>query len=81
MDCQACVEKNKGNIPYEKVVIDLNFSLEDKTCGVTCREDKTSPEALIKAFEKFGYNAEMKKSKNEHPVIKPDTRHNGHIHQ
>ncbi len=81
MDCHACVEKIEGNIPYEKGVKDLNVSLENKTCEVTYRVDKTSPGALIKAFKKIGYNAEVKKSENEYPVVKPDTSHNGHIHE
>jgi len=80
MDCHACVQKIEGNIPYEKGVKDLKISLDDKTCEITFRTDKTSPEALVKAFGKIGYKAELK---TDQPEEKKDNNedHEGHIHQ
>lgn len=80
MDCHSCVQKIESNIPYEKGVKDLKVSLDNKTCEVTYRVDKTTPGALIKAFEKIGYKAEIKKGKYEDRVEKPDSSNIGHIH-
>lgn len=75
MDCHSCVKKIEGNIPYEKGVKDLKVSLDEKECTITFRTDKTTPEALIKAFEKLGYKAEEKSvSKTKEKEIQ------GHIH-
>ena len=63
MDCHGCVNKIEGNISYEKGVKDLSVSLDKKECVVTYRTDKTTTENLIKAFNKLGYNAEIKKDK------------------
>lgn len=65
MDCQGCVKKIEDNLPYEKGVKDLKVSLDQKTCEVTFREDKTSEKQLIKAFNKLGYEAEIKKPESE----------------
>ncbi|MBN2806896.1 MAG: heavy-metal-associated domain-containing protein [Prolixibacteraceae bacterium] len=65
MDCHACVQKIEGNIPYEKGVKDLKVSLDNKECTVTFRTDKTNEQDLIKAFNKLGYTAEVKKDKKE----------------
>jgi len=60
MDCQSCVKKIEGNIPYEKGVKDLKVSLENKECTVTFRTDKTTIESLKEAFKKLGYVATEK---------------------
>jgi periplasmic mercuric ion binding protein len=65
MDCHGCVQKIEGNIPYEKGVKDLKVSLDNKECTVTFRTDKTNEQDLIKAFNKLGYTAEVKKEKKE----------------
>ncbi|MGF7140151.1 heavy-metal-associated domain-containing protein [Roseimarinus sediminis] len=65
MDCHGCVKKIEDNIPYEKGVKDLKVSLDQKTCEITYREDKTSEKQLIKAFNKLGYKAEIKKAESE----------------
>lgn len=59
IDCQSCVKKIEGNIPYEKGVKDLKVSLDKKEVTVTFRTDKTSIEMLIKAFNKLGYEASV----------------------
>lgn len=59
LHCESCVKKIEGNIAYEKGVRDMKVSLEKKEVDLTYRNDRTSPEALIKAFEKIGYKASV----------------------
>lgn len=77
MDCHNCVKKIEANIPYEKGVKDLKVSLDEKECTVTFRTDKTSKEALIKAFEKLGYKAEEKTVQHDKAN---NAGHEGHNH-
>jgi mercuric ion binding protein len=63
MDCNSCVKKIEGSIPYEKGVKDLKVSLDKKEVTVTFRADKTSTEVLIKAFNKLGYDASIPEEK------------------
>ncbi|MBK3517413.1 heavy-metal-associated domain-containing protein [Carboxylicivirga marina] len=58
MDCQSCVNKITKNIPFEKGVKDLNVDMEGQTVTVKYREDKTTKENLVKAFEKLDFKAE-----------------------
>lgn len=74
MDCHSCVNKIEGNISYEKGVKDLNVSLDNKECTVTFRTDKTNVETIIKAFDKIGYTAKVKKE-----VKKKDKGENDHL--
>jgi len=79
MDCHGCVQKIEGNIPYEKGVKDLKVSLDKKECTVTYRTDKTSEESIIKAFNKLGYTAEVKKEdKGEKDQGSHVPGHDGH---
>lgn len=57
MHCESCKKKIEKNIAYEKGVSDLKVDLDKKTVAVEYRTDKTSPEKLIAAFEKLGYEA------------------------
>ena len=74
LHCDACVKKVQNNIAFEKGVKDLKISLENKEVTVTYRSDKTSPEALIKAFEKLGYTAKEKKADNPKASEKAPTK-------
>jgi periplasmic mercuric ion binding protein len=65
MDCQSCVNKIKNNISYEKGVMDLNVSLENKEVKIEFRTDKTSEGKLIEAFKKIGYTAKVKDQKEK----------------
>ncbi len=67
MHCESCAKKILDHIAYEKGVLDLKISLEDKEVSVTYKEGKTTPETLKKAFDKIGYKAETKE-KNNHSV-------------
>lgn len=81
MDCHGCVQKIEGNIPYEKGVKDLKVSLDNKECTVTYRSDKTTEQDLIKAFNKLGYTAEVKKeNKEDKSQHGHGAGHEGHNH-
>jgi copper chaperone CopZ len=79
MDCHSCVQKIEGNIPFEKGVKDLKVSLEKLECEVTFREDKTSVDKLIEAFDKLGYKAEIK-TDGESKKKETKEEHHGHTH-
>ncbi|HOO83522.1 MAG TPA: heavy metal-associated domain-containing protein [Prolixibacteraceae bacterium] len=79
MDCHSCVQKIEGNIPFEKGVKDLKVSLEKLECEVTFREDKTSVDKLIEAFDKLGYKAEIK-TDGEPKKTEEKEEHHGHTH-
>jgi len=74
LHCDACVKKVQSNIAFEKGVKDLNISLENKEVTVTYRADKTSPDALKKAFEKLGYVAKVKEPANKKAPEKAPTK-------
>jgi periplasmic mercuric ion binding protein len=76
LHCHDCVRKIEGNIPYEKGVKDLKVSLEKLECKVTYREDRTTPEKLIEAFKKLGYQAKLKTDDSPSEKAKLN---NGHI--
>ena len=62
MHCESCENKIKGNLRFEKGVKQIECSIPDQRVTVTYDADKTTPEKIIKGFEKFGYKAtEVKK--------------------
>lgn len=60
MHCEACENKIKSNMRFEKGIkaIDTNISRQEVT--LTYDADKTTPEKLMKGFEKIGYTATVK---------------------
>lgn len=71
MDCQSCVNKITKNIPFEKGVKDLNVDLEGQTVTVKYRDDKTTKENLVKAFEKLDFKVEeLKEGECAKPKVK-----------
>lgn len=60
MHCEACENKIKSNMRFEKGIkaIETNISRQEVT--LTYDADKTTPEKLMKGFEKFGYTATVK---------------------
>lgn len=60
MHCEACENKIKSNMRFEKGIkaIETNISRQEVT--LTYDADKTTPEKLIKGFEKIGYTATVK---------------------
>ena len=57
MNCEHCKSKVEKNIAFEKGVTDLKCDLEEKTVKITYKREKTSPEKLIKGFEKIKLTA------------------------
>ena len=61
LHCQGCCDKIMKNIAYEKGVKDLQFDLKNKTVTLTFDKRKTDLPTLLKAFEKLGKPATLKK--------------------
>jgi copper chaperone CopZ len=62
MHCASCENKIKGNLRFEKGVKQIECDIPEQRVTVTYDADKTTPEAIIKGFTKFGYKAtEVKK--------------------
>ena len=71
MHCEACENKIKSNLRFEKgIKSNLRFekgiksietSVPNQTVTVQYNADKTTPEKLQKGFEKFGYKARILK--------------------
>ena len=59
--CQGCCDKIMKNIAYEKGVKDIVCDLKTKTVTVTYDASKTDIPTLLKAFEKIGKPAKIKK--------------------
>lgn len=62
MHCANCEKKIKDNLRFEKGVKSIETNVEAQTVTIRFDADKTTPEKIIKGFEKFGYKArEVKK--------------------
>lgn len=61
LECVNCEAKVKRNISYEKGVKRLKSDIPNRLITITFDADKTTTDALIKGFEKFGYKAELVK--------------------
>ncbi len=61
MECDHCKLVIMKNIPYEKGVKNISVDVAKDEVTVMFRNDKITIEELIKAFEKIGYKAEVKK--------------------
>lgn len=57
MDCQACVQKIKKNMAFERGVKGLDVELEKDLVTVTYNASKTDIAKLQKGFAKIGYEA------------------------
>lgn len=57
MHCANCENKIKSNLRFEKGVKGVETSVEEQKVVVRYDPDKTSEEALAKAFSKIGYEA------------------------
>lgn len=66
LHCQGCCDKIMKNIAFEKGVKDLVCNLEEKTVTVTYDANKTNVPTLLKAFDKIGKPAKVKRE----PVAK-----------
>ncbi|MCM1319922.1 MAG: heavy-metal-associated domain-containing protein [Muribaculaceae bacterium] len=57
MSCQNCENKIKGNLRFEKGVKDIRTDLKAQEITITYDADKTTPEKLVTALDKIGYEA------------------------
>lgn len=57
MHCEACENKIKNNLRFEKGIKSIETSVPNQTVTVKYNADKTTPEKLQKGFDKFGYKA------------------------
>jgi copper chaperone CopZ len=66
MQCHNCENKIKNNIRFEKGVKKIDTNIEKQTVTIEYDAEKTTPEKLMKAFDKFGYSAkEVAKEENK----------------
>ena len=60
MHCEGCETRIKENLRFEKGVKRIETDIDSQTVTITYDADKTTPQALIDAFGKFGYAADYK---------------------
>lgn len=58
MTCKNCVKKITENMSFEKGVVDLKVTLDNKEVTIKYNPSKTDEETLAKAIRKLGYEAE-----------------------
>ena len=57
MHCASCETKIKGNLRFEKGVKQIECNIPEQRVTITYDADKTTAEAIIQSFGKFGYKA------------------------
>lgn len=57
MHCESCENKIKDNLRFEKGMKKIETDIPSQTITITYDADKNTEEAIIKAFEKIGYEA------------------------
>lgn len=62
MHCSGCENKIKNGLKFEKGIKDIQTSVPNQTVSVKYDADKTTQEALVKAFEKMGYAVKVLKA-------------------
>ena len=65
MHCASCENKIKGNLRFEKGIKTIETNVKEQRVTITYDADKTSSEALFKAFEKIGYQVAPVEVKDE----------------
>lgn len=70
LHCQGCCDKIMKNIAFEKGVKDIVCNIEEKTVTVTYDANKTNVPTLLKAFDKIGKPAKVKRDPVEKQNIK-----------
>ena len=58
MTCKNCVKKITENMSFERGVMDLKVTLENKEVTIKYDPSKTDEEKLEKAIKKLGYETE-----------------------
>lgn len=59
MHCSGCENKIKGNLKFVKGVKDVQTSVDEQKVTIQYDEKKTDEATIVKAFEKFGYTAQV----------------------
>ena len=59
MHCENCEAKIKNNIRFEKGVKAITTNVGEQKVTIQYDADKNNEANLVKAFEKFGYKAEV----------------------
>ena len=57
MHCASCENKIKGNLRFEKGVKQIECDIPQQRVTITYDAEKTTPDAIIQSFGKFGYKA------------------------
>lgn len=57
MHCESCENKIKDDLRFEKGMKKIETDIPSQTITITYDADKNTEEAIIKAFEKIGYEA------------------------
>lgn len=65
MHCKSCENKIKNNMRFEKGIKSIETNISRQEVTLTYDADKTTPEKLMKGFEKFGYTATLKSDGNQ----------------
>lgn len=69
MHCESCEDKIKNNMRLEKGIKGIETNISRQEVTLTYDADKTTPEKLIKGFEKIGYTATEKTDDNKQQTI------------
>lgn len=59
MHCEGCENKIKGNLKFVKGIKNVQTNIEEQKVTIQYDEKKTDEATIVKAFEKFGYNAQV----------------------
>ncbi|MDT8309081.1 MAG: heavy metal-associated domain-containing protein, partial [Bacteroidales bacterium] len=74
MDCNSCKQKILDNISFEKGVKDIIIDLENQLVVIHYNSKKTSPEKLLQAIQKLGFDAKiLDKEPAQEPVEEQKT--------
>ena len=58
MHCESCENTIKGNLRFEKGIKAIATDIPNQTVTISYDADKTTPQRIIDAFRKFGYEAQ-----------------------
>lgn len=74
MHCASCEKKIKGNLRFEKGVKQIECDIPQQRVTITYDAEKTTPQAIIQNFDKFGYKATEVKQEPQKEQKKPSKK-------
>ena len=74
MHCDGCETKIKGNLRFEKGVKTIECNIDAQRVTITYDAEKTTPQAIIQSFDKFGYKATEVKQEPQKEQKKPSKK-------